>query len=138
MLLAAPGLFSMTTGWPSRSESHGAMMRETMSAPPPGGKPTTQRSGRDGQVCACARPETAGSASVAPASERNLRRGNGMVFSLHLGAGEFHHLAPLVDLAGEGLGEIGRGAGRGIAAELDNAGLDALFAEAGVHLLVEA
>jgi len=48
ILLLAPGLFSITTGWPSRSASHGAMIRETISAPPPGGKPTIQRSGRDG------------------------------------------------------------------------------------------
>jgi hypothetical protein len=48
MLVPAPGLFSITTGWPSRSDSHFPMMRETMSAPPPGGNPTTQRSGCDG------------------------------------------------------------------------------------------
>jgi hypothetical protein len=48
MLLLAPGLFSITTGWPSRSASHGATIRDTMSAPPPGGNPTTQRKGRAG------------------------------------------------------------------------------------------
>jgi hypothetical protein len=48
ILLLAPGLFSITTGWPSRSANHGAMIRETISAPPPGGNPTTQRNGRDG------------------------------------------------------------------------------------------
>ena len=35
ILLLAPGLFSTTTGWPSRSANHGAMIRETISAPPP-------------------------------------------------------------------------------------------------------
>src|SRR5262249_57292152 len=39
MLLLAPGLFSITTGWPSRSDNHGAMILGTMSAPPPGGEP---------------------------------------------------------------------------------------------------
>jgi len=48
ILLLAPGLFSTTTGWPSRSDNHGAMIRETMSAPPPAGNPTTQRSDRAG------------------------------------------------------------------------------------------
>jgi hypothetical protein len=40
ILLLAPGLFSTTTGWPSRSDNHGAMIRETMSAPPPAGNPS--------------------------------------------------------------------------------------------------
>jgi hypothetical protein len=47
-LLPAPGRFSTTTGWPTRSDSHVAMIRETASAPPPGGNPTIQRSGRAG------------------------------------------------------------------------------------------
>ena len=47
-LLLAPGLFSITTGWPSRSVSHGAMIRDTISAPPPAGNPTIQRNGCDG------------------------------------------------------------------------------------------
>src|SRR5215831_13675399 len=33
ILLLAPGLFSTTTGWPSRSANHGAMIRDTISAP---------------------------------------------------------------------------------------------------------
>ena len=48
MLLPAPGLFSITNGWPNRSESHCPMMRATGSDAPPGTKPTTQRTGRVG------------------------------------------------------------------------------------------
>jgi hypothetical protein len=48
MLLLAPGRFSTTTCWPSRSDSHGPTMRATVSAPPPAGKPMIQRTGRDG------------------------------------------------------------------------------------------
>ena len=44
----APGRFSITTGWPRFSERPGAMMRATTSVPPPGGKPTTMRTGRVG------------------------------------------------------------------------------------------
>ena len=50
----APGLFSTMTGWPSASDSLGAMMRATMSMPPPGGKPMTMRTGLVGNACACA------------------------------------------------------------------------------------
>src|SRR5262249_49872708 len=32
-----PGRFSMTTGWPSRSDSHWPIRRATISNPPPGG-----------------------------------------------------------------------------------------------------
>src|SRR5262245_28517019 len=48
MLVEAPGRFSMTTGCPRRLVSHGSMMRATVSAPPPAGKPMIQRSGFDG------------------------------------------------------------------------------------------
>jgi hypothetical protein len=48
MLLEAAGLLSTTTDWPRRSDSHRAIIRVTMSDPPPGGKPTTHRSGRVG------------------------------------------------------------------------------------------
>src|SRR5262249_35888052 len=41
MLLAAPGLFPIPPAGPSRSASHGATIRDTISAPPPGGNPTT-------------------------------------------------------------------------------------------------
>ena len=45
----APGRFSTTTGWPSRSDIFGAISRARMSIPPPGGKPMTIRIGRDGK-----------------------------------------------------------------------------------------
>ena len=44
----APGRFSTTTGWPSDSVSFCATMRARMSFAPPGGKPTSMRSGFDG------------------------------------------------------------------------------------------
>jgi hypothetical protein len=43
MFVAAPGLFSMTTGWLKRSDNHRPMMRTTVSAALPGGYPTIQR-----------------------------------------------------------------------------------------------
>src|SRR5690242_7554190 len=54
MLPAAPTRFSTSTGWPSRSESLGARMRELMSVGPPGANGTTQRIGCDGKLCAWA------------------------------------------------------------------------------------
>ena len=44
----APGRFSTKYCWPVRSESHWAMMRATMSFPPPGANPTTNRTEREG------------------------------------------------------------------------------------------
>ena len=52
----APGRFSITTGAPSTFSSSLAMSREIMSAVPPGGNPTSQRIGPEGQVCAAAAP----------------------------------------------------------------------------------
>jgi hypothetical protein len=48
MLVEAPGRFSMMTGCPRRFDSHGSMIRATVSAPPPAGKPMIQRNGFDG------------------------------------------------------------------------------------------
>ena len=48
MVLPAPGRFSMTSCWPSRSDNHCPMSRAVMSVPPPGGNPTTKRTGRVG------------------------------------------------------------------------------------------
>src|SRR5215207_10529741 len=50
------------------------MMRATMSPLPPGGNPTTQRSGCDGQACAVATRDTAGAATPAAAKRKNPRR----------------------------------------------------------------
>jgi hypothetical protein len=48
MLLPAPGLFSITNCWPSRSESRWPIRRAMMSVAPPGGYPTTHFTGRVG------------------------------------------------------------------------------------------
>ena len=45
---AAPGRFSMTNGWPSRSDSHWPIRRAAMSAGPPAAKGATTRTGRVG------------------------------------------------------------------------------------------
>src|SRR3954471_22335451 len=52
MLPPAPPRLSMMICWPSASEIFGLSMRDSTSAPPPGGKPTIQRIGFDGQVWA--------------------------------------------------------------------------------------
>src|SRR5262245_51854293 len=48
MLVPAPGRFSMTNVWPSRSVSHCPIRRATMSLPPAGVKPTIKRTARIG------------------------------------------------------------------------------------------
>jgi len=48
ILVPAPGRFSMTKGWPSRSDSHWPISRARMSNAPPGGTGTTIRTGRAG------------------------------------------------------------------------------------------
>src|SRR5262245_46736317 len=48
MLVPAPGRFSMMNCWPRRSVSHWPIRRAVMSTDPPGGKPTTIRTGRVG------------------------------------------------------------------------------------------
>ena len=49
---ATPGLLSMMTGCPRASDNFGAIVRATISMPPPGGKPITMRTGLEGKVCA--------------------------------------------------------------------------------------
>ena len=44
----APGLFSMMTGWPSRSDKNWPMMRATTSLGPPAGNEMTHLIGRVG------------------------------------------------------------------------------------------
>src|SRR5438874_1901167 len=51
MMEFAPGLLSITTGWPQVSCIFAPTTRAMMSLPPPGGNPTTMRIGFDGQVC---------------------------------------------------------------------------------------
>src|SRR5262249_50331171 len=61
----------------SRSDSHGPIIRATVSAPPPGGNPMIQRTDRDGYACALAMRGTASSAAAPAARCRNcLRRGS--------------------------------------------------------------
>src|SRR5512134_2211976 len=54
MLPPAPDLLSVRTCWPTWSPSVFPMMRETVSVPPPGAKPTTVVIGRPGNG-ACAK-----------------------------------------------------------------------------------
>src|SRR3954462_5320805 len=72
MLELAPGRFSTTTGWPMFCETFAATRRVTPSAPPPGGKPTTQLIGLDGKL-ACARAPS-GARLAAAAAARKSRR----------------------------------------------------------------
>jgi hypothetical protein len=50
MALAAPALFSTTTGWPSRAASFSATTRPMASVPPPAANGTTRVIVRVGQV----------------------------------------------------------------------------------------
>src|SRR2546421_13104747 len=69
MIELAPGRFSTTIGWPMFCDTLLETSRVTPSAPPPGGKPTTQLIGFDGKgCCACAAPSDS-----APAANRNSR-----------------------------------------------------------------
>src|SRR6185295_19342156 len=61
MMAPAPGLFSMTTGWPSRLLTASAAARAMRSLAPPGPNGTTQRIGWSGQ-----------SARTAPALQRAI------------------------------------------------------------------
>src|SRR5512144_2823316 len=74
MLVLAPGLFSMMTGWPTFAESAWPSVRATTSTAPPGGKPTRMRIGFDGYGSAAwAMPAAAASA---PARRRKVFMGN--------------------------------------------------------------
>jgi hypothetical protein len=69
----APARFSTTTERFSRSPIPGATMRASRSFGPPGGKPTTRRSGRSGKstVCAWAFDRVAsGKAAMPPSAAR--------------------------------------------------------------------
>ena len=80
-LLPAPGRFSTTNCWPSRSESHWPTKRATMSVDPPGANGTIKRTGRVGYVCPFAMSGTTGRAAAPAARCRNRRRGSLMVLS---------------------------------------------------------
>jgi hypothetical protein len=68
IVLPAPGVFSITTGWPSLRDSGSDRMRATTSMTPPAAKGTTTRTGREGYG-ACARAR-AGAASMAASRGR--------------------------------------------------------------------
>ena len=69
----APARFSITTGWPSASDSGWAIMRATMSVVPAGGHGTIIRMGLVGaQVAPCANPaQGAARAPAAAASSKS-------------------------------------------------------------------
>src|SRR3954465_9135462 len=64
----APGLFSITTGWPSACESLSQTTRVITSVGPPAGNGTTIFTGRAGYDCACA------STLAAPRRMQAIRR----------------------------------------------------------------
>src|SRR4051812_23314817 len=76
MLVPPPGLFSITTCCPSRSESKGLRIRASRSVVPPAVNATTSLTGRVGWVWANAVRETKGTAAASPARPRTWRRGN--------------------------------------------------------------
>src|SRR5436190_6729056 len=71
MLPPAPGLFSMTTGWPSRCESLSATARAERSVEPAGGKGTIMRIVLLGYV-ACAPASVEANAAAKSAARTNL------------------------------------------------------------------
>jgi hypothetical protein len=73
MLPDAPGLFSITTGWPSLSLSTSARTRNSTSVEPPAGYGTITRIWRSGQLF-CARAGTAPIAAAAAAPRSRVRR----------------------------------------------------------------
>src|SRR3712207_9369432 len=78
MLPPAPPRLSITTGWPSAAAMPFWIMRAAKSVCPPGGKPTTIVTGRDGHACARA---SMGAERPAASAARPLpsaaRRGSG-------------------------------------------------------------
>src|SRR5918911_2430410 len=68
MLPAAPGRFSTTTGFAQRSLSFWEIKRALMSAPPPGVKPTSRRTGFAGYC----RPKAVAAASAHASASASL------------------------------------------------------------------
>src|SRR5262245_14297718 len=77
ILPPAPGRFSTTNCWPTRSDNHWPIRRAATSVVPAGANGTTMRTGRDGYACAQAKRETAGRAITPPAArvKKVLREG---------------------------------------------------------------
>src|SRR5712691_2355036 len=84
----APGRFSTTIGCAQIPASFGSMMRASVSAPPPGGKGTTMRTGFDGKPCANA-PAAEKTSTAATNASRTRRR-----IRISPGARPQHALAP--------------------------------------------
>src|SRR5262245_9642776 len=77
--VAAPTWPAMTNGWPSRSDSHCAIRRATMSVAPPAASGTIRRTGRVGKACARAIRDAAGSAAAPAASCRTYLRSGSFI-----------------------------------------------------------
>src|SRR5215469_9483876 len=70
---SAPGLFSITTGFPQRAGSRSASRRAPMSTPEPGPSVTMNLTGRCGQAGACAPDgETDQARATASAAQRSI------------------------------------------------------------------
>src|SRR5262249_43953993 len=132
MLPLAPGGFSTTMGWPSRSDRTAPKTRAIRSEAPPGGNETSSLIGRFGKVSARTGVASAASAHALASRMRTRRMG-----LLHLGAGELHQRRPARDLAGEERGEILWRAGVGDGAELGQRRLALRRLEAVVDRRVE-
>src|SRR5215831_5881172 len=90
-----------------------------MSLTPPAGNGTTKRTDRDGQVCALATRDKAGSAAAPAARCRNCRRGSFTVPSLfRFDVGRPDDLAPLLGFFGDEPAKIAGRAGKRSAAEI--------------------
>src|SRR5437763_3138697 len=84
-LVAAPGLFSTTIGWPMRSDIFCPTSRAKKSVPPPAGYGTIRWIGLVGKVCAgalCGEMNAPIATAAAAAARKNdisrsLRAGNG-------------------------------------------------------------
>src|SRR5687767_2845591 len=102
MAPSAPGLVSITTGWPSACPRGWAKMRAPSSAAPPGGNGTISRTGLLG-YCACAEAHSTPSAMAArkflmslpvarvDGSQLALRGGECIVAGALLGRAAFAH-----------------------------------------------
>src|SRR5436853_1041612 len=88
----APGRFSTTIAWAQIPASLGSMMRASVSAPPPGGKGTTMRTGFDGNPWESA--PAAEKSNARPANASQARR-----IRISPGARPQHALTPLRDCA---------------------------------------
>src|SRR6476661_3330572 len=71
MVPPPPVRFSTATGWPSSSDSFGAISRARMSVPPPGAKPTSRVIGRLGKGTSCACTPK-GSSAAASSMRRSM------------------------------------------------------------------